>query len=255
MEIPTHCSLILIRPIPRTRTGAMELGRQVCDRINAKLADHVMERYGVSSFLELELEKLYHRFLLPSMRGDSERGRAKGYAGLRRGEEGDLVEIVGMEAVRRDWTDLAHQLQAVLLDRVFHEVSGAEIEEEIFNWVQEVQTGQKDELLIYRKNLRKPVESYTRSVPPHVKAAKLMDSPSGVIRYVITRDGPQPEGQLTSPIDYTHYIEKQIRPIVTTVSQAYDLDVESAISGRLNLFGDTLKTGRLEVDSTEVTRT
>ena len=239
---------------PADSTGAMELGRQVCDRINARLADHVMERYGVSSFLELELEKLYHRFLLPSMRGDSERGRAKGYAGLRRGEEGDLVEIVGMEAVRRDWTDLAHQLQAVLLDRVFHEVSGAEIEEEIFNWVQEVQTGQKDELLIYRKNLRKPVESYTRSVPPHVKAAKLMDSPSGVIRYVITRDGPQPEGQLTSPIDYTHYIEKQIRPIVTTVSRAYDLDVETAISGRLNLFGDTLKTGRLEVDSTEVTR-
>ena len=87
-----------------------------------------------------------------------------------------------------------------------------------------------------------------------MKAAKLMDSPSGVIRYVITRDGPQPEGQLTSPIDYTHYIEKQIRPIVTTVSRAYDLDVETAISGRLNLFGDTLKTGRVEVDSTEVTR-
>ena len=50
------------------------------------------------------------------MRGDSERGRAKGYAGLRRGDEGDRVDIVGMEAVRRDWTDLAHQLQAVLLD-------------------------------------------------------------------------------------------------------------------------------------------
>ena len=32
------------------------LGREVCDRINARLADHVNERFGVASFLELELE-------------------------------------------------------------------------------------------------------------------------------------------------------------------------------------------------------
>lgn len=215
-------------------------GQDVCNRINARLAAHVREKYGVTSFLELELEKRYHRFLLPSMRGDSERGRAKGYAGLRRGPGGDRVEIVGMEAVRRDWTDLAHQLQAVLLDRVFHEVPGAEIEAEIFSWVQSVQNGRRDDLLVYRKNLRKPVESYTRSVPPHVKAARLLENPTGVIRYVITRDGPQPESRLTSPIDYGHYIEKQIRPIVTTVAQVYDMDVEAAISGRLNLFGNAL---------------
>ena len=147
----------------------MSLGREVCERINARLAGHVRERYGVTSFLELELEKHYHRFLLPSMRSDSERGRAKGYAGLRRGAGGDRVEIVGMEAVRRDWTDLAHRLQGVLLDRMFHEVPGAEIEVEIHQWVQEVRTGQRDDLLVYRKNLRKPVESYTRSVPPHVR--------------------------------------------------------------------------------------
>ena len=222
---------------------ALRLGRGVCERINARLARHVMDRYGVASHLELEMEKHYHRFLLPSMRGDSERGRAKGYAGLRREGGADLVEIVGMEAVRRDWTDLAHQLQAVLLDRVFHEVPGVEIEEEIFRWVHEVQSGHRDDLLVYRKNLRKPVESYTRSVPPHVKAARLMENPTGVIRYVVTRDGPQPEGQLTAPIDYAHYIDKQIRPIVKTVAQAYDLDAEAAVSGRLNLFGNGLNTG------------
>ncbi len=233
---------------------AARLGRGVCERINARLAGHVMERYGVASHLELELEKHYHRFLLPSMRGDSERGRAKGYAGLRREGGGDLVEIVGMEAVRRDWTDLAHQLQAVLLDRVFHEVPGVEIEEEIFRWVHEVQSGQKDDLLVYRKNLRKPVESYTRSVPPHVKAARLMDNPSGVIRYVVTRDGPQPEGQRTSPIDYAHYIDKQIRPIVKTVAQAYELDAEAAVSGRLNLFRNALNTAQYEAGPTEAAR-
>jgi len=232
---------------------ALRLGRGVCDRINARLAGHVMDRYAVASHLELEMEKHYHRFLLPSMRGDSERGRAKGYAGLRREGDADLVEIVGMEAVRRDWTDLAHELQAVLLERVFHEVPGVEIEEEIFRWVHAVQSGHKDDLLVYRKNLRKPVASYTRSVPPHVKAARLMENPAGVIRYVVTRDGPQPEGQLTSPIDYTHYIDKQIRPIVKTVAQAYDLDVEAAVSGRLNLFGNALTSGPYRGDPTEAT--
>lgn len=233
---------------------ALRLGRGVCDLINARLARHVMGRYGVASHLELEMEKHYHRFLLPSMRGDSERGRAKGYAGLRHEGDADRVEIVGMEAVRRDWTDLAHQLQAVLLDRVFHEVPGVEIEEEIFRWVHAVQSGHKDDLLVYRKNLRKPVASYTRSVPPHVKAARLMENPTGVIRYVITRDGPQPEGQITAPIDYGHYIDKQIRPIVKTVAQAYDLDVEAAISGRLNLFGNALTPGRQIGDPTKVPR-
>ena len=234
---------------PADRPGSdpsMDRGREVCDRINARLAAHVRERYGVASFLELELEKRYHRFLLPSMRGDVERGRAKGYAGLRREIDGDRVEIVGMEAVRRDWTDLAHRLQGVLLDRVFHDVPGAEIEEEIYHWVQEVRTGRRDELLVYRKNLRKPVESYTRSVPPHVKAARLMDNPTGVIRYVITLDGPQPEGRITAPIDYGHYVEKQIRPIVTTVAHAYELDVEAALTGRLSLFGNALNTPQYE---------
>ena len=236
----------------RDSERSMHRGREVCDRINARLAAHVRERYGVASYLELELEKCYHRFLLPSMRGDVERGRAKGYAGLRRGTDGDRVEIVGMEAVRRDWTDLAHRLQGVLLDRVFHDVPGAEIEDEIYHWVQEVRTGHRDELLVYRKNLRKPVESYTRSVPPHVKAARLMDNPAGVIRYVITLAGPQPEGRITAPMDYGHYVEKQIRPIVTTVAHAYELDVEAALSGRLSLFGNTLNTPRCESERPEV---
>lgn len=249
----TDSVFVDLDPVERPESDqAMDMGRMVCDRINAQLVAHVRERYGVASFLELELEKCYHRFLLPSMRGDVERGRAKGYAGLRRETDGDRVEIVGMEAVRRDWTDLAHRLQGVLLDRVFHDVPGIEIEEEIYHWVQEVRSGRRDELLVYRKNLRKPVESYTRSVPPHVKAARLMENPTGVIRYVITLVGPQPEGRVSAPIDYGHYVEKQIRPIVTTVAHAYELDVEAALTGRLSLFGNALNTPQYESGSSEV---
>ena len=79
-----------------------------------------------------------------------------------------------------------------------------------------------------------------------------MENPTGVIRYVITLDGPQPESRITAPIDYGHYVEKQIRPIVTTVAHAYELDVEAALSGRLSLFGNTLNTPQYESGRPEV---
>ena len=41
---------------------------------------------------------------------------------------------------------------------------------------------------------------------------------------------------MTAPIDYEHYIEKQIRPIVRTIGRVCDLDVEVALGGTPDLF-------------------
>ena len=215
--------------------AAQSRGRELCAWINGRLAAHVKERYGVASRLELEFEKYYARFLLPPMRG-SERGRAKGYAGLRVDEEGEQMDIVGMEAVRRDWTRLAQQLQRELLELLFHDASAEEIEERISGWIRAVRAGEKDEDLVYLKGLRKPVTAYTRSSPPHVQAARMLPRPSGVIRYVITRDGPQPVGHVASPIDYEHYVQKQIEPLVRTIAQVCDVDADAAIKGEVDLF-------------------
>ena len=174
------------------------------------------------------------------------RGRAKGYAGLRvaPGPEGaaesEFLDIVGMEAVRHDWTPLAQELQREILDLVFHGVKAAQIDELVRNLLRDVRAGRKDGKLAYRKSLRKPVEAYTKSSPPHARAAALLppEERSGLIRYVWTTDGPQPESRRTSPPDYEHYVQKQVRPIVESIAPYIGLQTDNlfAAGGQLGLF-------------------
>ena len=95
---------------------------------------------------------------------------------------------------------------------------------------------ERDGELVYRKALRKPVERYTSTSPPHVTAARMLPNPSGLIEYVMTGDGPQPLGRVRAPLDYEHYVEKQIAPIARTIGQVCDLDVEAAVTGTPDLF-------------------
>ena len=211
-------------------------GTEICEWINRELSSHIEKEYRLPSRLELEFEKLFRRFFLPFSRGEELKGRAKGYAGLLYNTNGEHLEITGMEAVRSDWTDLAHDVQRDLLEMIFHDVSANIIEDHIWDLVSSVRRGEKDGELVYRKRLRKPVDSYTKSLPPHVKAAKLLANPSGTISYLITRDGPQPMGSVTSPIDYNHYVNKQIAPIVNSIARVADLDANSALLGAPSLF-------------------
>ena len=245
-------SLFVRSGLPRGASAATlrEKGEALCRLVNERLAVYVRERWGVASRLELEFEIVYRRFFLPPMRTlgaaaedaeDAEtRGRAKGYAGLRLEGDGERLEIVGMEAVRHDWTELAHALQRDLLGWVFHDVSPAEIVDRVRALLVELRAGRKDDLLTYRRSLRKPVEAYTKSSPPHARAAALLpsDERTGIIRYVWTREGPQPESRRTAPFDYDHYAAKQLAPIVEAVAPYIGLDLEAifAADRQLKLF-------------------
>ena len=218
---------------------ALERGRELSEWINGQLTEHLRCEFDVPSQLDFEFEKLYRQFFLPPLRGSSDRARAKGYAGRKIDNSGDgreELEIVGMEAVRRDWTDLAHELQRDLLERLFREEPANEIEGAVTEWIRSVRCGEKDADLVYRKGLRRTLESYASSPPPHVFAARLMPEPTSVIRYIMTTAGPQPIGLVTAPPDYDHYVQKQIRPIVATVGQVCDIDVEGAVTGVCDLF-------------------
>jgi len=232
-------SLFVDMRLPDTVSAgdALAQGRALCGWLNDELTAHVSERFGLPSYLELEFEKLYTRFFLPPTRGNSERGRAKGYAGLLcDSATSSHLEIVGMEAVRRDWTDLSHDLQRDLLDKLFHDIPAAQIESHVLEWIDSVRRGERDDALVYRKGLRKPLASYTSSNPPHVVAARQLPKPSGTIHYVMTVEGPQPIGHVSARLDYEHYIEKQIAPIVRTIGQVCDIDVEAAVTGVTDLF-------------------
>ena len=223
---------------------AWRQGSSLCDWVNEQLTAYVAEEFGLPSVLELQLEKYYRRFLLPSLRGDRARGRAKGYAGLRVDASGEeSLDIVGMEAVRSDWTDLAHGVQRDCLALLFGDCSVAEVARCVRDWVDSVRAGEQDDLLVYRKRLRKPVSAYTRTTPPHVKAAKQLPDPGGLIRYVMTVAGPQPVGHVTSPLDCAHYVVRQIRPIVETIGQVCGLDVRACVSDERSLFGDQWEGG------------
>ena len=224
-------------PADLAPADAHSAGQALCAWLNEQLATHVRELFDLPSHLDLEFEKYYARFFLPPTRGDSDKARAKGYAGLKVAADGsDEVEIIGMEAVRRDWTDLAHEIQRDLLDMVFRDQPAATLEQRVLEWVDAMRRGERDDDLVYRKALRKSVEGYTKSMPAHVAAARLLPGARGTIRYVFTRDGPQPVGHVTAPIDYEHYLEKQIRPIVRTIGRVCDLDVEVALGGTPDLF-------------------
>jgi DNA polymerase-2 len=192
---------------------AESTGNKIADDMNKFWFDKIHKEYGLKSYLEIEYEKYYRKFILTPMRG-SEAGAKKRYAGLiiENGEE--KLEFVGMEFVRSDWTRLAKDFQIELYTRIFNN-------EEIENWLREivskVKTGQFDDKLVYRKRLRKDVEEYTKNIPQHVRAARMLPESSGTVYYVITKRGPIPVELKHTDIDYGHYIEKQLKPIADSV--------------------------------------
>jgi DNA polymerase-2 len=110
----------------------------------------------------------------------------------------------------------------------------------VTRFIEELRAGVHDEELVYRKALRKSVSSYTKSKPPHVKAALALDPEDreGVIEYVWTEAGPEPVDKRTHKIDYSHYIEKQLKPVSEAISFVLKADLESLFSDdkQSNLF-------------------
>jgi DNA polymerase-2 len=204
--------------------------------ISEAVANTLKAEFGCDSHLELEFEKLYARMFLPGLRYSAE-GSKKRYAGLVRGIHGDEIEIVGLEAVRRDTSAVARRFQRELLDLVFHDRPAHDF---IRRFVEDLRAGRHDAELFYRKALRKPVEAYTRTTPPHVKAARHLGAEAGrIVTYVVTRAGPQPLGAVTSGPDYDHYIEHQLRPIADAILRSLgdeDFDGITGARRQLSLF-------------------
>jgi DNA polymerase-2 len=203
-----------------------EAGRLVV-ALNEELVRHITGQWQVHSRLELEFEKLYLKLFLPHAR-HSTRGASKRYAGLLHGgPDGDNVEFVGMEVVRRDWTELAKQVQRELYQRLF---TGQRVDSYLAEVVRQVRDGARDDALVYRKNLRKSADDYTATTPPHVAAArKSAQPPERLIRYVITTAGAEPLDNIQHPLDREHYIDKQIKPVAEPVLTTLGLDFARVI--------------------------
>ncbi len=203
--------------------AARRLGERLAAELTQELARHVRARWGVASRLELEFEKLYVKLLLPHLRR-GKAGARKRYAGY---VEGGGVEFTGLEVVRRDWTPLARRVQRELYERLFQD---RPVEDYLRQVVADLRAGKLDQELVYRKALRKPLEAYTASTPPHVAAArKMQGEPGGLVHYTMTTRGPEPAEERRAPLDYEHYVQKQIRPVAEPVLELLGLDFERVI--------------------------
>ena len=234
---------------------AMKIGKQIEKESNQYLKKMISKDYGVDSYLELEFEKTFKKFLMPTVRG-SDAGAKKRYAGLlvtreqgaaeqnsgnssqhtANREYTEKMDFTGLEFVRRDWTELSKKFQLTLLDKIFHE---EEVTEFVKKFVIDLKKGKYDDLLVYRKALRKNVDDYVKTTPPHVKAArKLGKITSNIIDYVMTTQGPEPIQKIENSLDYEHYIEKQIKPIADSVLGFFDTNFDDLIKGseQKNLF-------------------
>lgn len=219
---------------------AESIGRALQESINRRWQQKIRSDYQLESRLELEFETHYSQFLMPTIRG-SEKGSKKRYAGIK---EGVLV-FKGLENVRSDWTPLAKQFQYELYQRVF---AGEDVKAFIRAQIAAIRSGSVDEQLIYRKRLRRPLAMYVKNIPPHVKAARLADQQNqrlgkplryqnkGWIRYWMTVAGPESMEYQSHPLDYDHYIEKQIRPVAEGILPFIDLSFEEIYRRQMALF-------------------
>ena len=213
---------------------AAELGHELTQQFNESLETYICQEWQVSSKMELEFEKLYSRlFLLPLKKGSG--GARKRYAG-RLAETGE-VEFIGMEAVRRDWTEMAKDAQREMYAQLFRDEL---VEDYVKECVDAVRSGELDEKLVYTKGLSKPPSEYKKTKPPHVVAAMKSQDPGRVIHYIMTVAGPEPLDNLQHEPDREHYIEKQLKAVAEPVLQTLGVTWDQAlgIPEQKSLFDD-----------------
>ncbi|MCO7037378.1 DNA polymerase II [Pseudomonas carnis] len=224
---------------------ANRIGLALVQHVNDWWRAHLSNEYGLQSALELQYETHFSRFLMPTIRG-AEEGSKKRYAGLVVREDGSEEMVYkGLETVRSDWSPLARQFQQELYQRIFHRQPHQDY---IRDYVRRTLSGEFDELLIYRKRLRRPLHDYERNVPPHVRAARLADGYNdrlgrprqyqrgGWISYVISVNGPEPLEVRQAPIDYDHYVTRQLQPVADAILPFVNDDFGTLVGGQMGLF-------------------
>lgn len=223
------------------------IGRRLAKELNQWWQDTLRTEFNLKSALEIQYETHYLRFLMPTIRG-SELGTKKRYAGLV--EENGEREMIfkGLENVRTDWTQLAKEFQAELYRKIF---AGEDYLDFVRSTNDEVLSGKRDAELIYRKRLRRHLHEYQKNVPPHVQAARKYVQLTGEslrrgdwISYLITTNGPEPVGRYEidlalrqSPIDYQHYIDKQLTPVADSILHFLNESLNQLVDQQLSLFG------------------
>ena len=155
----------------------------------------------------------------------------KRYAGLL--QDGSL-DIVGLEVVRGDWSDIARQVQEQVLESILRDQSTEKAVENVRRTIRRLRSGEVPlSDLIIRKTLTKRIEDYAVRVP-HVEVAKKLlkegwDMTVGdKVAYVIAK-GPGKIFQKAIPYnqvkpqdaDVDYYLENQVMPAAMRILERF----------------------------------
>lgn len=238
----TDSVFVLLGAVPENEVKA--IGDELTARLNEWWRTRLREKFGLESFLEMEFETHFSKFLMPTVRG-SEAGSKKRYAGLIKEGEDHRLLFKGLESVRSDWSPLAREFQKELYRRIF---LGLPYEEYIKRLVTELEGGLHEDKLVLRKRLRRKLRDYVKNIPPHVQAARKAEDirgrlglpglyqSGGWIEYLMTINGAEPRQYRESAIDYEFYIERQLAPIADSILVFESSSMDKIMNNQIGLF-------------------
>ncbi|HEB47162.1 MAG TPA: hypothetical protein ENI22_01705, partial [Candidatus Pacearchaeota archaeon] len=192
--------------------------------------------------MELELEGFFKRGLWVTKRTGTF-GAKKKYALL--GED-EKLKVRGFETVRRDWCNLAREVQNKVIKQILedgNEKKSLKYLKEIVKKIKQREVNKED--LTIRTMLKKPLSEY-KAISPHVVAARKMQekeipiSDGNLIEYYIAESDerkklvrekvklPEEKGQY----NIKYYLERQVLPAVENIFQVFNIDIKEIIEGK-----------------------
>jgi DNA polymerase, archaea type len=183
--------------------------------------------------LEINLSEIYKRILFTEAK--------KKYAGLR--ADGQL-DVVGLEAVRGDWSNLARDVQNSVLRMVLEDASP----DRAASYVRELTSDLKSKSLalsafVIWKTLTKPIGDYEVNAP-HVEVAKKMAkdgwsvTTGDKVGFVITKkpgklyQKAEPHYRVsTDEIDYDYYVHNQVVPAAARILEVLGVGEDQLVAG------------------------
>ncbi len=182
---------------------------------------------------DIKVDKVYSRVFFTEAK--------KRYAGL---TADGKIDIVGFEAVRGDWSELAKDTQANVAEIVLRTGDVRKAIDYVKAVINDLRSGKANvEKLVIWKTLTKGLDEYEAEAP-HVYAARMMEKlgfkvdVGSKIGYVIVK-GEGPVSRRARPyfivksteIDYNYYIDKQVVPAALRILELFGVSERELKSG------------------------
>ncbi len=202
-----------------------------------KLIEYVEKELG----FEIKIDKVYKRVFFTEAK--------KRYAGIL---ADGRIDIVGFEAVRGDWCDLAKEVQSTVAEIVLKTGDVNKAIEYVRKLIAELKSGKIPiEKLIIWKTLSKKLEEYETEAPHVVAARRMIEAGYRVqvgekIGYVIVKGGGRVSSRawpyfMVKPeqVDVDYYIDHQIVPAAMRILGYFGISekqLKAAATGQKTLF-------------------